>query len=392
MTVEYRSIDDIIKSLTGSKPMRPATARPARNIGRRVRRYKHLERDEIAAASTVNNTGNNMISYVETDFSDFIQNEFVMGRLKTGTDIFCDEVRFEIIPNLNQVVCNVVDSLGYENTLISSSSSRAQMIVNGKGIIAARTNSNSSYVEIMGDQDLIDAVFGVLLNNHSEITTTIEWIVGGDGGDGGSITIPLYAPEGVVDSSYPFIEEGVEQFVDDFLKSSENILLLIGAPGTGKSNFIKYIISRSKKNALITYDPEVMKRDGIFANFIEDDYGSLIMEDADAFLGARTEGNLMMSKFLNVGDGIVSMRGKKLIFSTNLENLDDIDPALLRPGRCFAVVQFRKMTFDEAKQFTADHKITGWEPTPGEEYSLADLYNHTKQVRKVIPKRKVGFY
>lgn len=330
-----------------------------------------------------------MLSYVETDFNEYIQNDFVTSRLASGTHIYGDEVRFEIIPKLSTVLCDILTKSSSNYTLISQSSMRAQIVVEGRGIVGCRTNSNSSYVEVLGDQDLIDEVLDTLLADYVEIATTIDWVIGGDSG---MTTIPLRAPQGVVDSSYPFIEEGVEQFVQDFLSSSENILVLIGAPGTGKSNFIKHIIAKSKKNALITYDPEVMKKDGIFANFIEDDYGSLIMEDADAFLGARTEGNLMMSKFLNVGDGIVSMHGKKMIFSTNLEKLDDIDPALLRPGRCFAVVQFRKMTHDEAKAFVKDHNITTWSPTPGEEYSLAELYNHTKQARRAVTKRKVGFY
>ena len=34
------------------------------------------------------------------------------------------------------------------------------------------------------------------------------------------------------------------------------------------------------------------------------------------------------------------LAGKKLIFSTNLEDPADVDPALLRPGRCFDVLRF----------------------------------------------------
>jgi len=357
----------------------------------RPRFHRYTEAEQLVAAITQSNMTQSTapIAYVETDFRDFITNTFIAKCAATSTDVYCEELHFDLIDELDDVVTKALDALGYPHTIFASSNTRAQIVVGDIGLVSIRTNSNSSYVEVLGSKSLVTEVLEKLQETYSEITTSIEWMIGGDSS---SVTIPLRTPQGVSDSSYPFVEEGVDQFIEDFLKSSENILLLIGAPGTGKSNFIKYIVSRSKQNALITYDPEIMKKDGIFAMFIEGEYGSLIMEDADTFLGARSDGNLMMAKFLNVGDGIVSMASKKLIFSTNLEKLDDIDPALLRPGRCFAVLQFRKMTYDESRQFLSDHKITNWKPTIGEEYSLAELYNHTKQARKVAPKRKLGFY
>jgi ATP-dependent 26S proteasome regulatory subunit len=36
-------------------------------------------------------------------------------------------------------------------------------------------------------------------------------------------------------------------------------------------------------------------------------------------------------------DGVGRAQGRKIIFTTNLRNVHDIDSALLRPGRCFAV-------------------------------------------------------
>jgi hypothetical protein len=40
--------------------------------------------------------------------------------------------------------------------------------------------------------------------------------------------------------------------------------------------------------------------------------------------------------------------GRKLIFSTNLPNLADLDAALIRPGRCFARVNVRALTQPQA--------------------------------------------
>lgn len=355
-------------------------------------RKKYGADDLAIAAHTIMNKETNKsteLSYVETDFRDYIVNQFVMGCIASNTHIFCDEAHFDVVPNMLTITSIVLSEYKYEYTIVASSDTRAQIIVGTVGIVAIRTSSNSTYVDVTGSQQLIDDVLGKLRSIHDEITTSVEWMISGDGS---TITVPLYTPHGIGDSSYPFIEEGVQQFVDDFLNSTENVLLLIGEPGTGKSNFCKYIISRSKRNAMITYDPEIMKKDGIFAQFIEGDAGSLIFEDADQFLGARTEGNPYMSKILNVGDGLVSMRGKKIIFSTNLPNLDDVDPALLRPGRLFSAVCFRKLSCEEAVVFCTDHNISNWQPTPGKEYSLAELYNHTNQNRGTPEKRKLGFY
>ena len=49
---------------------------------------------------------------------------------------------------------------------------------------------------------------------------------------------------------------------------------------------------------------------------------------------------------LNQLDGIVGSK-EKFIISTNLESISKIDKALLRPGRCHKVMQFRLLEGDE---------------------------------------------
>jgi len=46
---------------------------------------------------------------------------------------------------------------------------------------------------------------------------------------------------------------------------------------------------------------------------------------------------------LAVADGVVRAQGRKIIFTTNLPNIGDIDEALVRPGRCFATVRTRAL-------------------------------------------------
>ncbi len=68
---------------------------------------------------------------------------------------------------------------------------------------------------------------------------------------------------------------------------------------------------------------------------------------------ARSNGNIDLHRFLAVADGVVRAQGRKIIFTTNLPNIGDIDEALLRPGRCFASISMRALLRDEAARLAA---------------------------------------
>ena len=114
----------------------------------------------------------------------------------------------------------------------------------------------------------------------------------------------------------------------------------------------------------------------------------MVIEDADEFLRSRTEGNVTMHKFLNVGDGLVTTKGKKMIFSTNLPSINDIDSALIRPGRCFDILAFAPLTQDQAETASKSLGITLDEQKDA--WSIADIFH--KQTNTTKPKRRtMGF-
>lgn len=214
----------------------------------------------------------------------------------------------------------------------------------------------------------------------------IEWVYGERGE---SISVPLnYRP--AVNAAYPWLRADVSSYVDEYLNSSASVIILIGPPGTGKTSFIKNLIHRSGGDAKVTYDSKIMDQDSLFANFIESDARFLIMEDADAFLSARSDGNTMMHRFLNVSDGLISAEGKKLVFSTNLPSVHDIDSALLRPGRCFDILEFRTLTRDEA-QAVLDEVGSEKALSDAKHFTLAEVFN-TQPSADALLNRKVGFY
>jgi hypothetical protein len=88
--------------------------------------------------------------------------------------------------------------------------------------------------------------------------------------------------------------------------------------------------------------------DEIFVRFITGRQDAFVIEDADHLLKPRADGNDHLHRFLTIADGVVRAQGRKIIFSTNLPNVGDLDEALIRPGRCFARLHVRALTSAEA--------------------------------------------
>lgn len=244
-------------------------------------------------------------------------------------------------------------------------------------------------VQVHASMDTISRVFATLDSKFDRIGISVHWVYGQHGQ---SSTVPLNFKT-AYDEFYPFLSSPLDKFYSEYVESDESVLILIGPPGTGKTTFIKNLLNFSGSDAMVTFDPAIMSSDSLFARFIDDEgIDFLVMEDADTFLQSRSDGNQMMHKFLNVSDGLISTRGKKLVFSTNLPSISDIDTALLRPGRCFRVVEFRNLTNEEADavgDVVNIYKIDG-----KTEYSLAELLSpNTAEQREAVRvnTRRMGF-
>ena len=99
---------------------------------------------------------------------------------------------------------------------------------------------------------------------------------------------------------------------------------------------------------LYTADMRALETDEMFVDFITGNHDAFVIEDADHLLKARSSSNVDPHRFLAVADGVVRAQGRKIIFTTNLPNIGDIDEALMRPARCFATVLTRALDRREA--------------------------------------------
>jgi len=278
------------------------------------------------------------------------------------------------------VLAKTANSAGKFNFM---SPNRALMFFGG-GMVEASVSRGKLEVEVNGEPEFTLQFIKTLDAELKRAENLIEWVYGTRGD---SISVPLnYRP--ALKGAYPWLPKEIDPYIDDYLNNDASVLILIGPPGTGKTTFIKNLIHRSGGDAKVTYDEKVMDDDSLFAGFIESDAKFLIMEDADAFLAKREDGNTMMHRFLNVSDGLVSAQDKKMVFSTNLPSVRDIDDALMRPGRCFDIIEFRALTRAEALVITNE---LGMELPDGSEFTLAELFNVQPSGEAKSLHRKIGF-
>jgi len=202
-----------------------------------------------------------------------------------------------------------------------------------------------------------------------------------------STTLPIKKYDKFYPEIYPHIPDPID-FIDKYLSSSSNILIFLGEPGTGKSALIGEIIKRSNSKVSVVYDPEVMKNDSLYTDFISnEDRGILILEDADIILEDRIiSQNEVMSRLLNIADGIIDTSNFKIIITANIKNKHNIDSALIRPGRCFDIIEFKDLSYEDALRAAKAIGVNLIEDK--DNFTVAEIFNSKSQIST---KRKVGF-
>jgi hypothetical protein len=389
-----RSIRDLIRDLgNGSINFSPEVARArVRNRSSKKRKTDRLLRkhtwdawDNMFNLKEIMNNNDNKIFLGVSDVEDLITAEIMKRRVESGkstvqreTTVLCNRERWATWAENH-----------YTDMLYVQSNSSSGFIIEEEtdNFIKFDVNSNTTTVRAYGEVNFTEDMIKIIESNFDVVTSYVEWIYSSDGN---SVNVPLNRDRLPVEEMYPFLKgESLNDYYDRYMESSANILLLIGPPGTGKTTFIRGLLAHRNCSAMVTYDAGILEKDGFFARFIEDNAEVMVLEDSDAFLKSRSDGNTMMHRFLNVGDGLVTTKGKKMIFSTNLPSIRDIDSALVRPGRCFDILTFNPLSQDDANILA---KKLGVEVDKDKkDYSLAEIFNKQSHAAESSTNRKVGF-
>jgi len=198
-----------------------------------------------------------------------------------------------------------------------------------------------------------------------------------------------------------FVQDQFNTIVKEFKEPSPSgrLVILHGPPGTGKSFFIRSLISCVPSTFIyipaVTVGsisgPEVI---GTILEYEEDKKQPivLIIEDADSSLIKREHGNPNnLSEILNISDGLLGeLVNIRILATTNQEKLD-IDSAALRPGRLCASVQFDPMTPEHAG--TVYKTLTNTDFKFKAETTLAEVYSKAKnpEFKEHQKKKKESF-
>lgn len=162
-------------------------------------------------------------------------------------------------------------------------------------------------------------------------------------------------------------------------KKGKGMLLLHGVPGTGKTAFIRYLVSKVKNKNFLFIESNMMKELGSpqFMALIKGYPNSiLILEEADNLL-LNKEDNYqnadVLRNILNITDGIVSDYTNIQIIATFNTKVSNIDNALKRKGRLIDIVEFEPLDKEKANNLSKKLKL---DVEFNENVPITEVYNY----------------
>ena len=161
------------------------------------------------------------------------------------------------------------------------------------------------------------------------------------------------------DEFYPMVEHigGMNAVLDGFKKSSSNLMILAGQWGGGKSALFQALCYSDENEANKYYlidDPAVYSDSALFSSLIgkietntrEGVTSYLFLEEADDYIRSK-KNNPFLSRLAALTAGAAPLK-LKIMTATNDSSESEIDSALTRGGRLYAMIKFGLLTPEQA--------------------------------------------
>ncbi len=193
-------------------------------------------------------------------------------------------------------------------------------------------------------------------------------------------------------------DEKIKKFIEDNNKSG--IVILHGEKGTGKTTYIRNLISTHPEKKFVIIPPDLVTLLGSpsFTEFISSlSNHIIIIEDCENVIRDRktTGANSAVSTLLNMSDGLLADDLSIKFICTFNADIKDIDSALLRKGRLVSKYEFKPLTIEKTNKllefiYTNKEENTSNEieiPRVEKELTLADIYNFEEDSYEIIRKK-----
>ena len=183
-----------------------------------------------------------------------------------------------------------------------------------------------------------------------------------------TVSILLKEPYGLTFKSHSVTPYPIDlnlMYNDDFLpvhqhikqaltEDKKGVVLLHGIPGSGKTNYIKWLTSQIPSKQFIfvpTHMISSLTSPDFISLLVDNKNSVLVLEDCENYIAERTADNRnsdMVTTILNIADGILSDILECQFICTFNSDISKIDDALLRKGRLIAEYKFKELEVDKA--------------------------------------------
>ncbi len=195
-----------------------------------------------------------------------------------------------------------------------------------------------------------------------------------------------------IDTSYNDDFKSVSHQIENSIeKNDSGIILLYGQPGTGKTTYIKSLITKYNKSNFIFIQNEFVSNllDPDFISFLlKQRNTTIVIEDAEKVVASRENNKeSIVSTILQLTDGLFSDYLNIKVICTFNTSLSKVDTALLRKGRMIAMYEFTPLSIEKTNRLLASIN----ENESDQQLTIADIYNQKQQYFTNPEKKKIGF-